>query len=930
MPLLKRIHSADRDVEKRILIGLIISDKVLNKLIPFLKPNILELSVSQEITKWLIDYHTKYKQAPKAHIKDLFLIAKQKLPPAIAEEVELFLAKLSEEYINESGGIEGGINEDFIIDRGLQYLRERHLRKMIEEVSALIETGEVEKAEQLAEKRRKVIEETEYRWVSPLDDFKYMSEVFEEREEPLWTLKGGLGELVGPLYRGWLVGVMGPRKRGKCISEDSTVLLSNGEVKTIREVVENKIENIITFDPNSNNFLPCKISNYYNNGIKSVFLVKTRSGREIEVSDVHPFLCGFYHQARPKWKQLRELKVGDYIGVPKLTPFFGKNKMEKYKVRLLAYLLADGGLTSGITFTKKEKEIQDDFKYCVKQMGDNFTQEKWDQITFRITNKNKIPGIKSNTRIWLLSLGITNEKSSEKTIPKEIFSLPKEDLRIFLSTLFTCDGWIINKEIGYSTANEIFIHQITHLLIRFGIVGIITKKIINAIPYYSITLRDKENMIKFMNEIGFTFSKLKKMNKLRDHIEKRTAGKGFLDIFPPEFSRQIRNCIINKKTREWWNQKPLSNLGQSTRIQSNLTRSTVQKLSRIIKHPYPDYLSKLPIFWDRIVEIKYAGKKQTYDLTIEKTHNFVANDFIVHNTWSLQDLAFDGVLSKRRVVYASLEMMDKHQSTRLYSQVGRMGKIEKEYKIPCFDCCANQDNSCNKRTRVCSEEKPERFEPNQTYKSCTICRKVKKEEDDFSVTTWWEMEKRPALSRKGTKKELTKLQKMIGHHLFKLISYPSYSASLSDLENDLERLEIKEGFIPDIILVDYDEALIPETNYHEYRHQIGGIWKRAKQIAETRSCLVIMASQSNRGSEEREILSVRDTSEDISKLNHVDIMITLNQTEQEKERGVWRIGLLEHRWKEFSKRRQLLALQSFELGQPILDGEIIYYEYQRD
>ena len=32
------------------------------------------------------------------------------------------------------------------------------------------------------------------------------------------------------------------------------------------------------------------------------------------------------------------------------------------------------------------------------------------------------------------------------------------------------------------------------------------------------------------------------------------------------------------------------------------------------------------IYWDEIVSIEYAGEKQTYDLTIDGTHNFIANE----------------------------------------------------------------------------------------------------------------------------------------------------------------------------------------------------------------------------------------------------------------------------------------------------------------
>ncbi len=40
------------------------------------------------------------------------------------------------------------------------------------------------------------------------------------------------------------------------------------------------------------------------------------------------------------------------------------------------------------------------------------------------------------------------------------------------------------------------------------------------------------------------------------------------------------------------------------------------------------------IYWDRVVAIEAAGNRETYDLKIEGDHNFLANNFIVHNSHS--------------------------------------------------------------------------------------------------------------------------------------------------------------------------------------------------------------------------------------------------------------------------------------------------------
>ncbi|NES43254.1 DNA polymerase III subunit alpha [Moorena sp. SIO2C4] len=45
------------------------------------------------------------------------------------------------------------------------------------------------------------------------------------------------------------------------------------------------------------------------------------------------------------------------------------------------------------------------------------------------------------------------------------------------------------------------------------------------------------------------------------------------------------------------------------------------------------------IFWDEIVELKYLGQEDVFDLSIAETHNFLANDFIAHNCMGKKKVA---------------------------------------------------------------------------------------------------------------------------------------------------------------------------------------------------------------------------------------------------------------------------------------------------
>src|SRR5215467_12435007 len=51
------------------------------------------------------------------------------------------------------------------------------------------------------------------------------------------------------------------------------------------------------------------------------------------------------------------------------------------------------------------------------------------------------------------------------------------------------------------------------------------------------------------------------------------------------------------------------------------------------------FLAQSDLYWDTIVAVEPIGEHQVYDLSMADTHNFVANDIIVHNSWVSEHLS---------------------------------------------------------------------------------------------------------------------------------------------------------------------------------------------------------------------------------------------------------------------------------------------------
>lgn len=299
-------------------------------------------------------------------------------------------------------------------------------------------------------------------------------------------------------------------------------------------------------------------------------------------------------------------------------------------------------------------------------------------------------------------------------------------------------------------------------------------------------------------------------------------------------------------------------------------------------------------------------------------------------TWWMQEFAIMAAMQNRRVAMFSLEMKRKSQNERIYKQLAGSSREGTKIAFPVFDCYYNQDDSCQRPERTCTvrlydegtENKPEfteNFSAETGYVPCTYCRN-RSDAGEFMLDTWYEIYERPQLSFETFFDRTKGFSKMYGD-LIRLKIYPKFSANCSDIMRDLDILEATEGFVPDVIIVDYADILAPEDSRQVGRDRVNETWMTLGQLAGKRRALVITGSQSNRISIEQERVRQIHAAEDIRKLAHVDIMLSLNQMDDEKRRGVMRLGLVAHRHRDFSEYVDVTVLQKLATGMVHLDSD---------
>ncbi len=148
---------------------------------------------------------------------------------------------------------------------------------------------------------------------------------------------------------------------GKCLSADAEIVLDDGSVNTIEEVYARRKGNLMTLGEDMK-FSLTRPSAYVDDGMKPVFRVRTRLGREIKTTITHPFLTV------DGWRKLGELSVGEHVAVPRRMPVFGHEPLGTHRIKLLAYMLGDGNMTGGMPrFTNADPEVREDFATAIDE-----------------------------------------------------------------------------------------------------------------------------------------------------------------------------------------------------------------------------------------------------------------------------------------------------------------------------------------------------------------------------------------------------------------------------------------------------------------------------------------------------------------------------------------------------------------------------------
>ena len=160
----------------------------------------------------------------------------------------------------------------------------------------------------------------------------------------------------------------------------------------------------------------------------------------------------------------------------------------------------------------------------------------------------------------------------------------------------------------------------------------------------------------------------------------------------------------------------------------------------------------------------------------------------------------------------------------------------------------------------------------------------------------------------------------------RIISYPRFNASVETICNRVEELA-KEGFVADVVIIDYADITTPIGGGSELRNQLDEIWKYLGGFAMKFHCAMITASQTNRSGLSANVVGGETVGENFKKLAHITSMVSLEQTPKMKKEHIMRIRNIAVRNDEVEETcvfPQCLKLGQFVFGEPILGKDFVF------
>ncbi|HET9447909.1 MAG TPA: DnaB-like helicase C-terminal domain-containing protein, partial [Steroidobacteraceae bacterium] len=246
---------------------------------------------------------------------------------------------------------------------------------------------------------------------------------------------------------------------------------------------------------------------------------------------------------------------------------------------------------------------------------------------------------------WLKELGIYGQRSHEKRLPSEVFTLPNDQVALLLRHLWATDGCVKLRKIGsrgtprvyFTSSSRTLVDDVAALLLRLGIVARI-RAVMNPSgrPWYTADVSGAEDQKRFVETIGGFGPRARAVLALDGWLSIGETHTN-VDTLPiqvfGEIQARMRQLGITQRAMA---QLRGTAYGGATHFQFAPSRRLVCEYAEILEAPALATVAESDLFWDRVVAITAGGEEDVFDLTVPGPANWLADGVVSHNSGAIE------------------------------------------------------------------------------------------------------------------------------------------------------------------------------------------------------------------------------------------------------------------------------------------------------